>query len=76
MAPLSQKNVLSPADDDGSASFDDEAENLDVTERLLRKVSKRPGLSDSGRLKIDLLYTLSTILYKNKSLLISWFLRS
>lgn len=42
-----QKNVLSPADDDGSASFDDEAENLDVTERLLRKVSKRPGLSDS-----------------------------
>ena len=44
--PFLQKNVV--ADDDGSASFDDEAENLDVTERLLRKVSKRPGLSDSG----------------------------
>ena len=44
--PFLQKNVV--PDDDGSASFDDEAENLDVTERLLRKVSKRPGLSDSG----------------------------
>jgi hypothetical protein len=35
-------------DDDGSGSFDDEAGGgLDVIERLLRKVTRRPGLSET-----------------------------